>query len=200
MIAACGGAEVEDSRQVSPEFKNSVPKLKHMFDSRNKRLIAETIFLNPGEEFHVRGLAEETGVSPSTVSRVVKDLEERGIVETERDVKMSIRASETSLFRDYKLAFNLWRLAETGLIERLEEEAVPEAIVLFGSYSRGEDSSGSDIDIAVVNGRDLDIETSRYEGELGREISLHSVDLDDVKKNFLETLSNGIVLRGYLEV
>jgi DNA-binding MarR family transcriptional regulator len=186
--------------QSADRVKKFVSQTKHMFDSRNKRLIAETVLMNPDKEYYVRELAEEVGVAPSTVSRVVDDLEEMGVVELEKDLKTEIRASKTDRFRDLKRSFNLWKLAETDLIEKIQEEAVPEAIILFGSYSRGEDSDGSDVDIAVVNGTEKDLELSSYREELGRKVNVHFVEKDEVSENFLETLANGTVLRGYLEI
>jgi predicted nucleotidyltransferase len=171
-----------------------------MFDSENERLVAETIFDNPGREYHLRGLAEETGVSPSTVSRIVEKLEDEGIIDVERDLKMAIKAAENERFRKFKLSYNLWRLNETGMIEELQTETMPESIVLFGSYAHGEDRNGSDIDIAVVNGREPDIELSGYEEELNRKIAVQNIDLQEADQNFIETLANGIVLRGYLEI
>ncbi|MFB6209840.1 MAG: winged helix-turn-helix transcriptional regulator [Candidatus Nanohaloarchaea archaeon] len=170
-----------------------------MFDNRNKSLIAETVFLHPGRKFYLRELAEESGVSASTVSRLIDELEEEGIVEVKKDMKMEIKARDDEKFRDLKKSYNLWRLSETGLLEKLEE-CFPEAIVLFGSYSRGEDRSGSDIDIALVNGREAGFDLEGYENELERVINIHNVNLDETDENFIETLANGIVLRGYLEI
>jgi predicted nucleotidyltransferase len=186
--------------QFGSRLNSFVLQTKHMFDNRNKRLIAETVFLNPGKKYYVRELAEEIGIAPSTVSRAIEDLEEIGVVELEKDIKTRINASKTEKFRDLKRSFNLWNLTETGLIEKLQQESVPEAIVLFGSYANGEDSSDSDIDLAVVNGRETSPELEKYQKELGREINLHFVEKKEASENFLETLANGIVLRGYLEI
>lgn len=44
-----------------------------------------------------------------------------------------------SNFKPLKRSYNLWKLEEIGLIEEIQETSIPEAIILFGSYSRGED-------------------------------------------------------------
>jgi len=72
--------------------------------------------------------------------------------------------------------------------------------VLFGSYSRGEDDEGSDIDLAVINGKEAAIDLSEYERELDREINVQETRLEEAGENFKTTLANGIVLTGYLEV
>jgi len=53
--------------------------------------------------------------------------------------------------------------------------------------------------IAIVNGCDPDIDLSGYEEKLARRVTLHGVDREEADRNFVETLANGIVLRGYLE-
>ncbi|MFB6216414.1 MAG: ArsR family transcriptional regulator [Candidatus Nanohaloarchaea archaeon] len=171
-----------------------------MFDSKNRRLIAETVFDDPKAEHGIRELSEETGLSPSTVSRHVEVLRDEGIVEVEEGVKMRVSGSGTEEFRDLKRCFNLWKLSESGLVEEIEEVCVPEAIVLFGSYSRGEDVADSDIDIAVVNGGEIDQDLSEYEEDLSRRVNIHSVNLEKSKQGFKQTLANGIVLKGYLDI
>jgi len=112
---------------------------------------------------------------------------------------MEIKGATYQVFKYQKQDKPHWQLNQTGLIDELEEETVPESIILFGSYASGEDSSGSDIDIAVINGRKTEINVSEYEKELGRKISIQNIDLDEADQNFIETLANGIVLRGYLD-
>ena len=170
-----------------------------MFDSKNERLIVETFFRAPERTFYLRELAEETGISASTVSRIVKKLDKRGILEVEKDLKMKIFASGKQ-FKNLKRAYNLWKLEESNLIDEIQEKSVPEAIILFGSYSRGEDKEKSDIDIAVINGRKPEIKLSKHEEKLGRKISIQTVDRQQIGNNFLETISNGITLRGHLEL
>lgn len=181
-------------------FKTVVSQIKHMFDDSNRMAVLERIFLNPGKEYHLRGLAKEVGLAPSTVSRIVDELEEEELVEVERDLKMSITGSRTERFLDLKRSFNLARLAESGLIDRIEDRSVPEAVVVFGSYAKGEDTNESDIDLAFINGREKMIDLEGFERELERQINIQYVEKDKISENFLESLANGITLRGYLEV
>lgn len=181
-------------------FKTVVRKLEHMFDESNKGRVLAQVFRNPEKRFYVRELAERVDAAPSTVSRAIAELEDRGLVETERDIKLYVSASDTDRFRDAKRAFNLWQLMESGLIDELAQEMRPAAIVLFGSYARGEDTSDSDIDIAVVGGREPALDLDTYETLLGRELNLVSVDTEAMDDRFKESLANGIVLRGYLPV
>jgi len=172
-----------------------------MFDSPNKRLIIETVFDDPDRVFHLRELAEEINLSPSTVSRLVKELQKHDILTVNKSsIKMEIKASKKPAFTQIKRSYNLMKLEKSGFLKELENKAFADAIILFGSYSRGEDKKDSDIDIAVVNGRETDIKTAGFEKKLGRKLNIHNINLNDVETNFVETLANGIVLRGYLEI
>lgn len=171
-----------------------------MFDKKNKNKIAELFFMNPDKSLHIREISRKLGISVSTVSRTVSELEKEGLVTTERGVTKEVSANTTEQFRDLKLSYNLNKLARSGLSHKIEETFRPEAIVLFGSYSKGEDSSDSDIDIAVLGGVERECDLSRFESELERNINLHKVSLEDAGENFKKTLANGIVLRGYLDV
>lgn len=78
---------------------------------------------------------------------------------------------------------------------------IPECIVIFGSYAKGEDTRESDIDIAVMTAMKEYPQLDIYEADLKRKISLHLIDnIQNEEKDFINTLANGIVLYGYLEV
>lgn len=173
-----------------------------MFCEENSCLIIETLFDDPDEEHYIRGLAEETGLAPSTVSRRLEELKKDGIVEIDEEgVRNRVKARKNNRkFKALKRSHNLYRVSESGLVEELMDNLFPEAVILFGSYSRGEDRKNSDIDIAVVNGREETIEKEKFEERFNREINIHNVNLEKAGDNFIETLANGITLRGHLEI
>ena len=59
------------------------------------------------------------------------------------------------------------RIKESGLLDFLVDNFFPDAIVLFGSASRGEDTEKSDIDLFLVAERE-EIELSGFEKKLKR--------------------------------
>ncbi|RME55057.1 nucleotidyltransferase domain-containing protein [Candidatus Woesearchaeota archaeon] len=68
---------------------------------------------------------------------------------------------------------NLKRLYESGLADVLEKEFAGATIILFGSYSRGEDLKGSDIDIAVIGRKEKELDIEKYEKLLHRPIYIN---------------------------
>ena len=81
-----------------------------------------------------------------------------------------------------------------------EQYGHPEAIILFGSYSRGEDTETSDIDLAVATTKKLSLNLTLYEKKLKRKISIHEITLEKVSEEFLNNLANGLVITGYLKI
>ena len=69
---------------------------------------------------------------------------------------------------------------------------------MFGSYAKGEDTEQSDIDIAIITKDNARLELKPYESKLSRKINIIEIDLASSKKEFLNTIANGIVIDGYL--
>ncbi|MBI4145687.1 nucleotidyltransferase domain-containing protein [Candidatus Woesearchaeota archaeon] len=161
----------------------------------------DLFFDDPEGSYHVREIARRTGIHPNTTLRDVKTLAKEGLLLVRRTkAVLEARANpQSERFSTLKRLRNLGRLQDSGLVEFLHKEySAPEAIILFGSYSRGEDTKRSDIDIAIVTKRKIAHSLPRFERALGRRIQLHEIELDRVSKEFLTSLANGIVLRGYL--
>lgn len=171
-----------------------------MFGKTSTRTVAQQIFHHPTETWHLRELARETGLSVTATSSAVDELEQQGLLTVETGVTKDISAADSQQFRDTKRVYNLWELTRTDLIDDLEDTTHPEAIVLFGSYSRGEDTADSDIDIAVVNGTEHSLDLAPYQEHLNRTISLTYTDMETAGENFKTSLANGITLRGYLDL
>lgn len=171
-----------------------------MFDKKSTEKVAEVFFQNPRKSYHLREIARKAGISASTASLAIDELAEEGLVEVEEGVTKEVKVSRNEKFVDLKRVHNLEKLVGSGLVNKLEEEYRPDALVLFGSYSRGEDDSTSDIDVAVVNGRDREVDLSEIEKVLERSIRIQKVEMGGIGENFRSTLGNGIVLRGYLDI
>lgn len=170
---------------------NGVKKIKRFF------------YKNPNSNVHLRRLARSIELSPAFVSTHIDCLIEGGMVEEEKEGNMRIFSANTSSpkYRMNKRAHNLKEIFTSDLVPFLEENLYPDSLVLFGSYLRGTDAENSDIDIAVINGRDKSLDLSNFEEKFERKIKLTIIDdLEKAEAEFAETLINGLVLSGYLEV
>jgi predicted nucleotidyltransferase len=159
-------------------------------------------FDSPEKSFHIREIARLTGLSAPGVIKILKKLKEENLLESERDkVVENVRVTKSQKFFLTKKSNNTLSLFDSGLISYLKDKyEEPEAIVVFGSYSRGEDSSGSDIDIAVVTKKEMDLDLKQFEEYLRRKVSIYEIQVDSSEKEFLNNLANGTVVYGFLRV
>jgi len=75
------------------------------------------------------------------------------ILREKRRIYPAFRANrEEEAFQVLKKADLLLRMSQSGIIDYIYDSCAPDAIVLFGSSSRGEDTETSDIDLFVQAG------------------------------------------------
>ena len=173
-----------------------------MITKDNKLLVMEFFFKYPERKFHLRELERLTGLSMPGVKKIVEKFKKEGLLNSEKEkVVKNYFATRNEKFTQIKRAYNLYSIFSSGLLQFLKDKyEEPEAIILFGSYSKGEDISTSDVDIVVVTKKQEKLDLARFENKLTRRITLYEVDLESVEKEFLNTLINGIVLSGYFGV
>ena len=182
-------------------------KGKILFFRESSFKVAELIFNYPYKTFHIRKLAKETKQSTTAIISAVQDLNKFKIVKLDKtDLTTNIKAdTESDAYRFYKKIFNLYRLERYQIIEKLKDAFQSEAIVLFGSFAKGEDIEESDIDILVITNRKENESINDFLNICGkvlnRKINLHILpSLEKSSKEFKNAVANGIVLYGYLKV
>lgn len=171
-------------------------------ETKAEKEVLEQFFRDPELETHIRGLTEKLDSSYYAVRQALNNFTEKGLLKKDSRSKMTFYTAKNSEnFREAKRLYNLSKLRESGLIEKIDQEKKPDAIVLFGSYLKGRDHKGSDIDLAVINGRDTAIDLTVYEKKLGSDIQLVDIEKPrEENKEFINTLANGYTLKGYLEL
>jgi predicted nucleotidyltransferase len=115
------------------------------------------------------------------------------------EYQSSFRGLTITHSRNYKKIYNISFLIESGIIEHIWNRIMPKSIILFGSYSRGEDDETSDIDI-FVEAKQEKIDTSKFEKKLCRKIQLHfNPDFKSYSSELKNNIINGTILYGFLE-
>ena len=169
--------------------------------------VIELIFNNPNAEFHLRGISYSTNLSTTAVVKVIDKLQKQKIITVEKTpITNKIKTnqeSESYLF--YKKIFNLYRLEKYGVIKIIKEAYRAKTIVLFGSFSKGEDVEGSDIDILILTNQkeksDLRKFLNLIEKKLNRKINMVMLkSLEKSSSEFKNSVANGTILHGYLKV
>ncbi|MEM4263635.1 MAG: MarR family transcriptional regulator [Candidatus Woesearchaeota archaeon] len=167
--------------------------------------ILRVLFMKAEITFTARALAKALEVSQPAISKALPALEKEGFITVRKDKeskRLSIRLNKVNKrVMELKRSENLKMLYESGLPDFLEEELPGATIILFGSYSRGDDTSVSDIDIAVIGRKEKEIDLAQFERILGKKITMNFYDsLETVHKSLRENICNGIVLTGGIEL
>jgi predicted nucleotidyltransferase len=167
--------------------------------------ILRLLFIKLGESLNQRRIANLLDVSPPAVMKALPKLEKLNLITIQQD-KESKRWS-IQLNRDnnkslqLKRVDNLKLMYESGLVDYLEEEFAGGTIILFGSYSKGEDTINSDIDLAIIERKDKLVHIEKFEKVLGREINLNFYDSwKKIHEHLRNNILNGIVLVGSIEL
>jgi len=171
--------------------------------------VLEVLFKYPEKEFSLSDLAKEAVVAKANIGKILELFLEINLVKITKLAKIwRIQANQSNwYFQRSKIVYNLNFIYQSGLVESLVNYyKTPKAIVLFGSFRKGEDVSDSDIDIAIESETFKEYKTLRlnellaFEKELGRKIQLHLFNRKNVDLNVFNNIANGIVLFGFLEV
>jgi len=164
-----------------------------MIRKRSKERIKEYFLQNPTIKLRVRQIERETKTALPSVTRYVKELEVETILKRQ-DISgvifFSADRSSQKFILEKKL-FNIKQIYDSGLRNYLVKEYSNAPIILFGSYSKGEDLENSDIDLYVESLRKDSINLQKFEKKLGRKVQIFRYK--NIKEIKNENLANNIV-------
>ncbi|HLD19327.1 MAG TPA: nucleotidyltransferase domain-containing protein [Candidatus Nanoarchaeia archaeon] len=169
-----------------------------------KERIKEYFFLNPTIRLRVRQIERTLSLPLPSVIRYAKELEKERILKetiiSEVKLYSADRSSKEYLLE--KKCFNLKSLHRCGLVDFLAKELHNPAIILFGSYAKGEDTEVSDIDIYIEASFEKKGAVEEFEKALKRKIqfftykNVHHIRNKELANNIL----NGIIINGHIEI
>lgn len=173
--------------------------------TRLQNEIFRLLCVKAGTDMNQREIASELDVSPTAVAKSLELLEKEGLAKVERSKTMNLVSVQLNRDNHKAIALkrveNLSQIYESGLSDYLEEHFPGCMVVLFGSYSFGEDTTISDIDIAVIGSKEKDVDLIKFEKALDRTINIQHYDsLNSIHKNLRENILNGITLHGAVEL
>lgn len=167
-------------------------------------------FEEPYKEVYLRELARKVELSIFSLKNAVDDLVEEGLLLERREGRLRyLKANmENLFFKRLKIAFNVKKILDSGIVNYLKETTpATSSVVLFGSWTKGEDDRKSDIDILLIGQKPKRINVSDFEIELGRKVELTILRWSEWRKKakedrafYLEVITNGIVFYGNLPV
>ncbi len=160
---------------------------------------------NPYEKYYLREAARLLKISPMTLKRSLDFLLKNKLIQKEniKNQILYLANMNNPAFRYLKISYNLSLLVNKNLVEFTRKE-IPEisAIVLYGSFAKGENDKGSDIDILVISPVKKSISTNVSE-LLGKVVNLSFFSPAQWNKQaktnrafYLDVITEGIVLYG----
>ncbi len=167
--------------------------------------ILRLLFIKTGTALNQRRIARILDVSQPAVVKALPELEKLDFIQKQQDKESKRWAIELNRENrrliQLKRSDNLKQVYECELADFLEKEFAGATIILFGSYSKGEDTVDSDIDIAVVGRKEKTIKLDKFEKILERTIRINFYDsFRNIHKHLKENILNGIVLAGGVEL
>jgi len=160
--------------------------------------------IKAGQKLNQRELAKELNVSPAGVAKAIQLLEKKEFIHIEKHHSMNLQLitlHRTPYIMRLKQTENLKQLYELALIDYLEENYPGTTIILFGSYAKGEDTTTSDIDIAIIGAKHKQVDMHIFEKKLERQININNYNsFKDIATELKENLCNGIILTGGVEL
>lgn len=180
--------------------------LLHMLKKDNLYKVLEVFFDDPiptGIGFQLREISRKINLAPKSVKIYLDELEKEKLI-----IKKKHRIHDYPVYyanRDYNYFKFLKRLdiirtiKESGLLDYLDENCMPDVIILFGSASKGEDVKDSDIDL-FLQCDEKKLNFKKYEKELKRKINLFfEKNFDKLSDELKKNIINGTILMGYLK-
>lgn len=171
-------------------------------DIKNK--LKEYFFLNPTIKLRVRQIERKVKVPLPSVIRYTKELEKEGIIKSTIIANIKVYSADriSKNFLLEKKLFNINQLSSTGLIDFLIKELSNPTIIVFGSYSRGEDLENSDVDFYLEMPTKKKFDLEKFEKQLQRKIQIFAYKkISEIKnKELANNIINGITLNGFIEV
>ncbi len=201
---------------------NVTKKNHHWIIENSKQRVLQVLFRFPDTEFSLSDLAKEARVAKPHIGTILTELSTRDFIKIKKLSKIwRIRANLASeSFVRSKMIYNLFILLESDIIGDLDiYYEHPKSIVLFGSYRKGEDITGSDIDIAIEVEKEIDSislslaqqmkldklvdkvkAVEKFEKLANRQVQILLFNRNTVDLHVFNNIANGIVLAGFLEV
>ncbi|MBN1896492.1 MAG: nucleotidyltransferase domain-containing protein [Candidatus Aenigmarchaeota archaeon] len=174
-----------------------------MIQKNIKQVITEYFFVNTTAKLRVREIERTLKLPLPSVIRYCRDLEREDVLTSVKTGSVVFyTASRSEKFILEKKLYNIKQLYTSGLLEYLKRELSNPTIVVFGSYSKGEDIESGDIDLYIETPTKKRVTLEKFENVLKRDIQIfqHKNIREITNPNLANNIINGITMNNYMEV
>jgi len=178
-----------------------------MLQKDNRYKILRLFFEDPvpkGIGFQLREISRKCKIAPTSVKKYLNELEKEKLIVKKKhriyNYPVYYANRDNEYFKFLKKIDTMQSIKEIGLLNYLENVCMPDAIVLFGSASKGEDIKDSDIDLFLLC-KEKKLNLKKYEKELKRRINIFfESNFEKLSNELKNNIINGVILSGYLKV
>ena len=159
--------------------------------------VLEVFFKEPTKVHFIREISREIKLATTSVKKHLLEIEKEGLIKKKIQTPFEgyITNKEDENFLQYKQIYNLYSLID--LKAKIINEIGPKAIILFGSYQKGEDREESDIDLVIISKVKHALNLEKYEKILQRKIHITLIgSLDELEESVKNSVRNGWKLYG----
>ena len=149
--------------------------LQKLFTSKTRVKLLTLFIMNPEREMYIREIARSTRENINAIRRELANLEEIGLLKSERKGNLKYYVANEKMPIYNELASII--LKTEGVAKELKESLIEigvETVFIYGSFASGEATVNSDIDIFIIGEVDEDkliIKIREIEKTLSREIN-----------------------------
>lgn len=174
-------------------------KIYHMIKECSLLRTLEVFFVEPTSVHFIKEISRHIGLSPPSVRNHLATLIGKDLIRKAESKPFDGFAAnrESDEFIFLKRVYNIYSMKP--LADYIASKCYPKAVAVFGSYSKGEDVEGSDIDVLVLSNTAKDIDFGDFEKKLGRKVHMLTVKrLEDMDERVRRKVINGVTLHGAL--
>ncbi len=176
-----------------------------MLTKDNRYKVLKIFFDDPlAKDFQLREISRKISLAPKSVKKYLDELEKESlIVRGEHRIHgypVYYANRDNKYFKFLKRLDIIKEIEESGLLDYLNKNCMPDIIVLFGSATKGEDVKGSDIDL-FLQCKEKKLNLKSFEDMLNRGINIfYNNNFNKLSKELKNNILNGMILKGYLKV
>ncbi len=163
----------------------------NLFGSKTRTKLITKLLMEPDRPFYIRELSRETNTPYSMVYKEIQNLEQLGLIKSEKKGKITLLHvnKELPYYRDLRnLIIKTTGISYT-ILNQLEDLGNIEYLLVFGSVASGEDTQESDIDLLIIGEIPEDelIEAVRgIEKSVGKDLNYIHWTRDEFEKKIKE--------------
>lgn len=153
-------------------------------------------------DYYIREVERLLKISPRTAQLILEDLEDKGVIESKKRGKIkTYKINPTGSTKRYLVFVEQYKaisfLQKRPLIKEIIEKITPHVKgigLIFGSYAKGLEEDGSDLDVFIAGNYNID-GVKKVSKNFGIEISVKCYPMKTFEKN----LSGGVLLKEILK-